>query len=361
MRFRSKPSFAAHLAIFSVWACACSRSGGPTAAPSGATVPSADLFVGAPPETVVAAIGDAPIKMKEVDEAVAAQLRELADQAYDIRRQGLEQLINQRLVQKAAFAQGMSEEQFLQEAVEKKAKEPAPEEVKKFFEQNSAQLPPGAKFDDFKERIGAFLKRQQQSERAKEVFSELRKDAQVTISLKPPPKPRIEIAPTGPTRGPADAKVTIVEFSDFECPFCSRARDVADKVMEKFEGKAKLVFRQFPLSFHSHARKAAEASLCADQQGKFWPYHDALFANQKELAVEDLKKVAKTLKLDQEKFDTCLDSGATAKQVTTDMADGQKAGVTGTPAFFVNGVMLSGAQPVEEFARVIEGELVGAK
>jgi protein-disulfide isomerase len=268
-------------------------------------------------------------------------------------------MINQQLVQAAAMKKGQSEEEFLRDEVDGKIAKPSDEAAKKFFEQNSAQLPPGAKFEDFKDRIIPFMTRQAHSDRAKDVFSELRKDTKVVISLAPPPKPRLKVEAKGPSKGPEDAKVTIVEFSDFECPFCSRAKQTVDKVTEKFEGKVKLVFRQFPLSFHSHARKAAEASLCANAQGKFWEYHDALFADQSKLEVAELKATAERLGLDKTKFDTCLDGEEQGKVIDADMAAAEQVGVSGTPAFFINGINLSGAQPAEEFERIINQELAG--
>jgi protein-disulfide isomerase len=127
--------------------------------------------------------------------------------------------------------------------------------------------------------------------------------------------------------------------------------------MKAYEGKVKLVFRQFPLSFHPNAQKAAEASLCAADQKKFWEYHDVLFQNQKALQVDSLKKYAADLKLDTAAFNKCLDSGEKAATVKADMDAGQKAGVSGTPAFFVNGIVLSGAVPAEEFKSIIDSEL----
>lgn len=339
-------------------ACACSNRGPVASAPATATTAGQKEQAPAP-DSVVAKIGDAKVTMAELDEHVAAQLRELTDQAYEVRRQGLDQMVNQRLVQAAAFKKGLTEDKWLQEEVDKKVVAPSDAEVKKFFEQNSAQLPPGAKLADFKERIGQFLRRQGQSEQAKAVFAELRKDAGVEVLLNPPPKPRIQVEAKGPSTGPADAKVVMVEFSDFECPFCSRAKNVVDEVMKKYDGKVRLVFRQFPLSFHSHAKKAAEASLCADAQGKFWAYHDALFADQKHLEAKELKEAAKKLGLDEAAFASCLDGGSKGAIIDEDLAAAQKAGVTGTPAFFINGVLLSGAQPLEEFERVIDAELKG--
>lgn len=338
-------------------ACACNQAQKSPKASAQAGVPVA--AEGQSGSDVVAHVGTNSITMAELNEHVATQLREVQEQIFEVKKQGLEQMVNQKLVQAAAFKKGLTEEQFMKEAVEAKAAPPSDKAVKAFFEQNSSQLPPGAKFEDYKERIVMFMTRQGQSDAAKELFEKLRAENKVEITLAEPPKPRIDVEAKGPAMGPADAKVTIVEFSDFECPFCSKGRENVAKVMAKYEGKVRLVFRQFPLSFHAHAKKAGEAALCADAQGKFWAYHDALFAEQKKLAPADLKATAKTLGLDEAAFAKCLDDGAMEKTLSADMAAGAKAGVTGTPAFFINGVMLSGAQGPEAFEHIIDQELSG--
>ena len=182
----------------------------------------------------------------------------------------------------------------------------------------------------------------------------------------PPPAP-VVVLPTvtdsllaskaqGYTMGSPDAKVEIVEFADFECHFCAKAHETVMGVMKSYGDKVRLVFRHYPLSFHAKAPKAAEATACADEQGKFWELHDVLFESQ-ELAVEALKMQAKRTGLDEEKFNSCLDSGRTAPLVKRDMTAGQQVGVSGTPAFFINGFMLSGAQPEEAFRKLIDAEL----
>ncbi len=161
-------------------------------------------------------------------------------------------------------------------------------------------------------------------------------------------------------RGDADASVTIVEFSDFECPFCGRYYNQAYKqIKENYidAGKVKYVFRDFPLGFHAKAQKASEAAECAGDQGAYWDMHDRLFENSQKLSVEDLKEHAKALGLDSAEFDDCLDSGKYEDEVKKDLADGAAAGVTGTPAFFVNGKKISGAQPYSAFEAAIEAEL----
>ncbi len=167
-----------------------------------------------------------------------------------------------------------------------------------------------------------------------------------------------------PLKGEPGAPVTIVEFSDFQCPYCARfAQQTLPQLLERYvaTGKARFVYRDFPLDFHPVAQKAAEAAECADEQGKFWEYHDLIFARQASLSLENLKSWAVELGLDAGAFNTCLDSGAMAGEVGEDAQAGRAAGVTGTPAFLVNGQLITGARPVEAFAAAIEQELAAPK
>jgi protein-disulfide isomerase len=161
----------------------------------------------------------------------------------------------------------------------------------------------------------------------------------------------------GPSQGPADAPVTIVEFSDFQCPFCSRLYPTVEQVKSTYGDKVHLVFRQFPLNFHQFAQKAAEASLCADEQGKFWEMHNAMFSKQDELAVDKLKEKAAGMGLKADQFNACLDGGKYAPKVAEDVKAGSEAGVSGTPALFINGRFISGAVPYADIAKVIDDEL----
>ena len=164
-------------------------------------------------------------------------------------------------------------------------------------------------------------------------------------------------------KGAEDAPVTIIEFSDFECPFCGRyIKETYPQIVKDYvnTGKVKYVFRDFPLEFHTEAQKAAEAAECAGQQDKYWEMHDQLFANQDKLDLESLKGYAKKLGLDTEKFNTCLTSGVMAPEVKKDLAAGQEYGVSGTPAFFINGKLLSGALPYATFKQEIDAALAQA-
>ena len=161
-----------------------------------------------------------------------------------------------------------------------------------------------------------------------------------------------------PAKGPATAPITIVEFSDFECPYCGGLFPTLKQVEKNYEGKIRIVYRQFPLTnIHPHAQKAAEASLCAFDQQHFWEMHDSMFGNQQELSIADLKQRATDLKLDSTKFNECLDSGRQMATIQRDIQDGARAGVTGTPAVFINGRLLSGNQPYSEIKEIIEDEL----
>jgi protein-disulfide isomerase len=176
----------------------------------------------------------------------------------------------------------------------------------------------------------------------------------------PPTNVKVDVAADDPVQGQANAKVTIIEFSDFQCPFCER---FYSQTLGQIEtnyiktGKAKLVFKQFPLSFHPFAQKAAEASECAREQGKFWEIHNKIFDNQANIAVTDLKKYASDLGLDTTKFNDCLDSSKYAAGVAADVQIGQNAGVSGTPSFVINGQLLVGAQPYAQFQQAIDAAL----
>ncbi len=160
-----------------------------------------------------------------------------------------------------------------------------------------------------------------------------------------------------PARGNKNAKVVLIEFSDFECPFCSRVVPTMDQIEKTYGDKVAIYFRNFPLPFHSSAQKAAEAGQCANEQGKFWEMHDEMFANQDALSVDNLKSYAKGLGLDTTKFNDCLDSGKMAQVVQNDLNAGRAAGVSGTPTTFVNGKAIVGAYPFEAFQQAIDAEL----
>ncbi len=304
------------------------------------------------PKAPVARLNGEAITAGELEEAVKKDLRrveaEHQERIYQTRRQGLETLIAQRLVEAKAKSLGTTPEALL-----KKETEPTEAEINATYQAakgQGKQLPP---LDQVRDQVVQFVRAQ----KARAFYQKLYAEAKAEVLLPPYRPPRVEVAAEGPSRGPEKAPITIVEFSDFECPFCSRAEGTVAQVLGAYGDKVRLVYRDFPLPMHPHAEKAAEAAHCAGDQGKYWEMHGRLFANQQALDIPALKKHAGELKLDQVKFDKCLDSGAKAKQVEAGRKAGEELGVTGTPAFFVNGMMLSGARPFEEFKSLIDSEL----
>jgi protein-disulfide isomerase len=200
--------------------------------------------------------------------------------------------------------------------------------------------------------------------RASDSFADASAAAQVSKRVAPLRKlemrrmiMRKQVEARGPARGPVNAPVTIIEFADFQCPFSAKLVDTLDQVIHKYGDKIRLVFRQYPLPMHPNAAKAAEAALCAWEQGKFWEMHDAMFENQQELYVDHLKAKAAELGLNAESFNHNLDTGKYATDVQRDFQAGQEAGVNGTPALFINGRFVSGAVPFEEITQIVDDEL----
>jgi protein-disulfide isomerase len=308
------------------------------------------------PSPVIARYGDRLIRQAEVDAKAADELKKLEEQLYELRTETAERMVLEALVETAAKKEGLTPDAWLEGHVSAGATEPTEAQMRTLFERAKGRLGPEVTFDDVRPQLKQAVDQEERAKRARLLFAGLKKEAGFELVAKPPVRPRKHVEAVGPSRGEATAKVTIVEFADFECPFCGRAMEVLDRVLAAYPGQVRLVFRHFPLSLHPHAPKAAEASACADEQGHFWAFHDSLFESQA-LDVDALKAQAGRLGLDADRFEQCLDSGKMAPVVQKDLAAGQRAGVSGTPAFFINGVMLSGAQPLEAFRRVIEEEL----
>lgn len=348
----ARTAFAGSLGLalaFSMGLTACNRPMNNGASGSGGASGSAGASSSADATAVVATVGAQSITMGELDKAAAAEL-------FEVRQKALENLISERVLEPEAKKAGMTAEAYVRKLVEAKVPEITEAEAKTFFDQNQERIPQfkGKTFDELKTMIVQGLTGQKRQEAAPGVVEEIKAKAGVKVLLR---APKVQVATTGPAKGPETAKVTIVEFSDFQCPYCSRGRQVMDQVVKAYGDKVRVVFRDFPLSFHENAQKAAEAGQCANDQGKFWAMHDWMFDNQKSLGVEDLKKAARTLQIDGAKFDECLTSGKFAKVVAENMKAGSAAGVRGTPAFFVNGVFLNGALPFEKFKAEIDREL----
>jgi protein-disulfide isomerase len=262
-----------------------------------------------------------------------------------------ERLVKKRIFSLEAKRRGLTED-ALREEVRAKVGEVTDADVDEFYTQNQARIQQPQ--EKVAEEIRGYIRQLRLQKAETDFFAEIEKNFDVDYLIEPL---RVEVAATGPGRGPEKAPITIVEFSDFECPYCKRVLPTLDQIEEKFGDQVRVVYRQYPLSSHANAVKAAEASLCAHEQGKFWEMHDLLFEEQEKLTLPDLKDKASRLALDAAAFAECIDSGRFALAVQTDLREGIAAGVDGTPAFFVNGRFISGAVPFEAIAEVIEDEI----
>jgi len=304
-----------------------------------------------------AKVGGDVITLGEVEQAGRAQLSKLDEQRQAILEEKLDEIIGQKLLAQEAKKRGLSVEDLLKAEVYGKAPEVPDSEVTSFMTQNKARLP---QMDEatLKMRIWDYLRAQKVNERRQAYVQSLRSAGDVTVYLTAPVV-RVSVSSDGTfVRGAKDAPVTIVEFSDFQCPFCKSATNTVKQVLDKYPGKVKLVFRDFPIpSLHPAAPKAHEAARCAADQGKFWEYHDVLFEKSPKQSPEDLKQYAKDLKLDTNAFTQCLDSGKHEAAVNKDIQEGSGLGVTGTPTFFINGRQLVGSQPITAFQKIVDSEL----
>ena len=308
--------------------------------------------------TPAARVGDEVIMLQEVEQAVRPQLAKIEEQRYAILDQKLDQLIGDRLLAQEAKRHNVSVEQLLKTEVYAKAPEVPDGDVTAFINQNRARLP---KMDEkeLRLKVSDHLRSQKVNEQRQSYLQVLRGQAKVTVLLEEPASARHQVSgDRGFVRGVKDAPVTIVEFSDFQCPFCKTANTTVKQILDKYPGKVRLVFRDYPLvGLHPQAPKAHEAARCAADQEKFWEYHDVLFARSPRMASADLKQYAQDLKLEAAAFAQCLDSGKYAAEVEKDVQEGAGLGLTGTPSFYINGRQLVGAQPLAAFQKIVDGEL----
>ena len=343
IRRSSSFPLAVFLALCFIAATACSSEMSPGGA--AAKKEAAD------PAAAVATIDGQPITQAQLDERAARQL-------FEVRKQMLEEMLAEQVLDKEAQAQGLTREALLAREVTSKVTDPTQAEIDQVWEANKARMP-GKTKEQVAPDIINFLKGQKAPRMQQGYLQSLRTKYKTQILLEPP---RVAVGvDDDPAKGPAKAPVTIVEFSDFQCPYCSRAEAVVKQILENYKDKVRLVYRDFPLPMHPNASKASEAAQCANEQGKYWEYHDALYADQSKLALTDLQATAERLGLKTEAFKTCLDSGKYAAEVSKDLADGQKAGVSSTPSFFINGVPVTGARDYAAFAEIIDRELANAK
>jgi len=316
------------------------------------------------PQAVLATIGNEKITMAELRTRAADQLDNLETQ-YQIAKSkivkaALDSLIRDRIWDAEARKTGKSVDSLIAAEAGPSGLVPSDADISAWYQANQSRTG-GRTLQELQPQIADFLVRERRVAAAKKLEERLRTELQVAVVYEPF---RLQFNnEKAPTLGKTEAPVTLVEFSDFQCPFCQAAAPTLKQVEQKFGEKVRIVYRQYPLTnLHPFAFKAAEASLCANEQGKFWPMHDAMFADQKKLSVSDLKETARRLGMNGKSFDGCLDSGRYVEQVQNDQKEGSRIGVTGTPAMFINGVSVEGgAVPYSVLEAAIQKELEGRK
>jgi len=312
------------------------------------------------PQKPVAIVEGQPIFEQDLMSVAGPSLLELGKQEYKAKSDALDKLIRKKIVEAEAKKRGLTADELLKQEVDSKVADPSDEEAKGYYLAVKSQttLP----FDQIKPQVIQHLKASAIQEARDKFVDSLRDKAQVSILLQ---APVVHVDyDSARVKGDPGAPVTIVEFADFQCPYCSKVQPALKTVLAKYEGKVKLAFRDFPLStIHPHAEMAAEGSRCALEQGKYWEMHDAMFGDQAKLEEADLVKTAAGLGMDQKAFESCLKSGKYKAAVGRDAEAGSQVGVNGTPAFFINGEFLNGAQSDADFDKIIDRELaaVGGK
>jgi protein-disulfide isomerase len=292
-----------------------------------------------PSETVVATIAGTPMKASDLIERLKPIVYKIQSDAYELERKRAEQLIDDQLLLEEAKTKGIGPEQIIRAEISDKVQQPTDNEVAKFYNENRARI--SGDLDSVRNQVALYLQNEQQQRLEKALSDRLRKNAQIRWLISEPAQPvQLISVDDDPSIGPANAPVTIVEFTDFQCPACAAMYPVLDEVMKSYSDKVRLVVRDFPLNQHEWARKAAEAANAARAQGKFFQYAALLFQRQKALDVLSLKKYASEIGLDRTKFDAALDRGTYAAEVQHDVTDGEMYGVGSTPTIFINGVML---------------------
>jgi protein-disulfide isomerase len=304
----------------------------------------------------VATIGGAAISMSELDTAIGSRLIRLRTDEYNIRRAVLDDLIATRLLDAEAARRHVTTAELVKAEIETRITAPDIAEIEPVYE-GVAEHYPGMTKEQVLADIADGMRRQRIGVRRTQFIKELKAAAGVRVNLEPP---RVAVKAEGPSRGGADAPVTIVEFSDFECPFCGHAVETLRQVEKSYGDKVRIVFRDYPLFSHRTAKRAAEAAHCADEQGKFWEMHDQLFSKGGPLSDGDLYRFASQAGTDRQKFDACLTSGKYKEAWKPSQDEGNRVGVNSTPSFFINGRLIVGAAGLDAFSKIIDEELATA-
>lgn len=309
-------------------------------------------------DDVMAKIGDDTISRMELEAHLASKIYRLQQEIYFLKRERLEELITETLLTKEAEKRGLTVEQLIDTLSPGKV-QVTDEEVEAYYQKNRSRF---GGWDghrkELRERIREYLQHLKDLEETKKMTDPLREHFPVKVYLKEPPLPFSNVSvDDSPVLGPADAAVTIVEFSDYLCPVCRKAHKVTKEIREIYAGKIRWVFKDFPLKIHPGSKKLAEAAQCAGDQGKFWEFQDLLFAASQKPDYEELKGFAHQLDLDVNLFGQCYESEKYLPKVKQEIQTARNAGVGSTPSFIINGRLNPGSLSLEDFKKLIDEEL----
>lgn len=305
----------------------------------------------APSDEVIATIDGKVVTRADLERREAAKLLPARDQYYKAQREALDLLIDDALLEKQAQKEQVTVQQLLEVHVNSKVKDPTEDQLEVYYEGVQTDQP----FAAVRDKILEAIRQHRIAKARKEYLDSLRNQAHLEVLLA---SPSVDVSlGEAPTIGTQNAPVLVIEFADYECPYCQKIAPDLKKLEQDYSGKVLFAFKDFPLAMHKHAQKASEAARCAGVQDKYWQYHDLLFEKGSGLEIGQLKEYARTLKLDTAKFDQCLDSGETAAAVKKDQEQGQKLGLTGTPSFFVNGHFFSGAANYAKIREIVDQQL----
>jgi protein-disulfide isomerase len=285
-----------------------------------------------------------------------ASFSRVQQQRYQGVKNALEGLVADALISEAAAKRSVTVEQLRAE-IQSSAGVPTDHEIREIFERRVAPGQ-GLAFEHTAPAIAAYLRQQKANDAVQRFVEELRKATPPDLRIRfEPPRQKVTTSPDDPSSGAASAKVEIVEFSDFECPYCKQVAPTLGRVVSKYRDRVRLVWKDYPLPIHASARQAAEAARCAHELGRFWEYHDALFDHQDALGVASLRRYAVQLGLDGDVFTRCLETGTWRSRVTAGLEEGRRLGVSATPTVFINGRMITGAMPFETYEQIVLEEL----
>ena len=291
------------------------------------------------PTTVIATVAGQPLKAETLLERLKPIIYRMKLEAYELSKQRAEQLVDDTLLLEEARRRQIGPEQIIRSEISDKVRDPTEEEVAKFYSDNKARI--SGDLNSVRNQVALYLQNESRRRLEKDLSARIRKNANIQWLITEPAQPIQNVSvDDDPSRGVANAPITIVEFTDFQCPACAAMHPVLEDVLKSYGNKVRFVVRDFPLNQHEYARKAAEAANAANAQGKFFEYITVLFKNQKALDVPSLKKYASELGLDRARFDAALERGVYAAEVQKDVTDGEMYGVGSTPTIFVNGVQL---------------------